>query len=384
MKIPEIVKNIYNPYYLDKIEEQIVKVEKFATNHFRSILLVTAGYAAYTTHGIFKNEAEKVPFCDKIITFINIFSIYSGLFLTYFSFISYLNQFSHKERNSSIGLTDLTMEAKNRSLKPFSGREKELDQLATALCTKNLGNPILVGNAGCGKTALVEGFAQRIQSGDVPEELKDAKIYVLNIEALFAGASLVGDAEARIQTLFKFLEREKNAILFIDEVHRVMSNKFHNSETNISEKLKPAMTSGKIRIIGATTPGEYLEITRDRAMEDRFIRIDLGDLKMEEAIAILKGVKEKRFETPYKVIVPDEIISYALNRLQEQEGYIRKAFKLLEVTCVEIAHENAKNKVVAKPSDTPGLTKQAVDNTLRKFPYLSGENSSNYQSMMYA
>ncbi len=197
---------------------------------------------------------------------------------------------------------DLNELAEQGKLDPVLGREHELDRVVQVLCRRRKNNPLLVGEAGVGKTAIAEGLAQRIVAAKVPEILKSAKIYSLDMGSLLAGTKYRGDFEQRIKSLLKQLETIDNSILFIDEIHTMIgAGSTSGSTMDASNLLKPALSSGKLRCMGATTYKEYRGIfAKDHALSRRFQKVDVVEPTPEETIDILKGLKT-RFEDYHEI-----------------------------------------------------------------------------------
>jgi len=213
---------------------------------------------------------------------------------------------------------DLTALAKDHKLEPVIGREEELARTVQVLCRRMKNNPIHVGDSGVGKTAITEGLAQRIISGDVPPVLKDFNIYSLDMGALVAGTKYRGDFEERIKRVIEEMLKKEKAILFIDEIHTLVgAGAVSGSALDASNLLKSALTSGKIRCIGSTTHEEYNKFfEKDRALSRRFQKIDINEPTQEVAIDILKGVKSK-YEDYHHVHYSDEVVETAV-RLSAQ------------------------------------------------------------------
>ena len=180
---------------------------------------------------------------------------------------------------------------------PLIGREYEVERVIQTLCRRRKNNPLLVGEAGVGKTAIVEGLARRIVMGDVPEILANATVYSLDMGALLAGTKYRGDFEQRIKAVLKQLQDDENAILFIDEIHTIIGAGAASGGTlDASNLLKPALSSGLLKCIGATTYQEYRGVfEKDHALSRRFQKVDVVEPSVEDTIAILKGLKS-RFE----------------------------------------------------------------------------------------
>jgi ATP-dependent Clp protease ATP-binding subunit ClpA len=185
---------------------------------------------------------------------------------------------------------------------PLIGREKELERVIQTLCRRRKNNPLLVGEAGVGKTAIAEGLARRIVEGDIPEILAQANVYALDMGALLAGTKYRGDFEQRLKGVIKQLSDNPNAVLFIDEIHTLIGAGSASGGTlDASNLLKPALSSGQLKCIGATTYTEYRGIfEKDHALSRRFQKIDVAEPSVSETIDILKGLKP-RFEAHHGI-----------------------------------------------------------------------------------
>ncbi|MRJ06387.1 MAG: ATP-dependent Clp protease ATP-binding subunit ClpA [Epsilonproteobacteria bacterium] len=194
------------------------------------------------------------------------------------------------------------------------GREAELERLIQILARRKKNNPVLVGEAGVGKSAIVEGLAKRIARGEVPDFLKNKKIYALDVSSLIAGTKYRGDFEVRMKELLKELKKEDQPILFIDEIHTIIgTGATGNSSLDIANILKPALARGELRCIGATTYSEYKDhIEKDKALQRRFQKLDIREPSIAESYQILKGLK-KRYEEFHGVKYSDEALKSAVN-----------------------------------------------------------------------
>ncbi|CAE6710702.1 ATP-dependent Clp protease ATP-binding subunit ClpA [Candidatus Nitrotoga fabula] len=208
---------------------------------------------------------------------------------------------SEQEANQKSALNnytlDLNAQARAGKIDPLIGRETELERVIQTLCRRRKNNPLLVGEAGVGKTAIAEGLARKINDNDVPEILKNAHIYALDMGSLLAGTKFRGDFEQRLKAILKELTEEPNAILFIDEIHTLIGAGAASGGTmDASNLLKPALSNGTLKCIGATTYQEYRGIfEKDHALSRRFQKIDVPEPTVEQTIEILKGLKS-RFE----------------------------------------------------------------------------------------
>jgi ATP-dependent Clp protease ATP-binding subunit ClpA len=187
--------------------------------------------------------------------------------------------------------SDLTARAREGALDPLVGRENELERTVHILARRRKNNPIFVGETGVGKTAVAEGLAQRIASGDVPDDLREAEIFSLDIGALLAGTRYRGDFEERFKALIAAVRERPKPILFIDEIHTILgAGAAQGATVDASNMLKPLLQSGELRCMGSTTYQEYRHFERDRALARRFQRVDVKEPTEEEAIAILTGL----------------------------------------------------------------------------------------------
>lgn len=197
---------------------------------------------------------------------------------------------------------NLNESARRGKIDPLIGRKDELERTVQVLCRRRKNNPLFVGEAGVGKTAIAEGLAKKIVEGDVPEVLKDSTIYSLDLGSLVAGTKYRGDFEKRLKSLLAQLKKEPNAILFIDEIHTIIgAGSASGGVMDASNLIKPVLASGELRCIGSTTYQEYRGIfEKDRALARRFQKIDIPEPSVEETYQILKGLKT-RFEQHHDV-----------------------------------------------------------------------------------
>lgn len=258
---------------------------------------------------------------------------------------------------------DLNELARQGRLDPVVGREHELDRVVQVLCRRRKNNPLLVGEAGVGKTAIAEGLAQRIVSAKVPDILKTAKIYSLDMGSLLAGTKYRGDFEQRIKALLKQLETIDNSILFIDEVHTMIgAGSTSGSTMDASNLLKPALSSGKLRCMGATTYKEYRGIfEKDHALSRRFQKVDVIEPSVEETINILKGLKS-RFEAYHEIRYSQAAVEAAA---ELSERYINDRF--LPDKAIDVLDEaGAAQRLLPKSRQKKLLGKPEIEATIAK------------------
>jgi len=239
--------------------------------------------------------------------------------------------------------SDLTELAKKGKLDPVIGRDTEIRDVIRILSRKTKNNPVLIGEPGVGKTAIVEGLAQRIVRGDVPEGLRDRMVFSLDMTALMAGASYRGQFEERLKAVLKKIkESEGRIILFIDEIHTIVGAGKTEGSSDAGNMLKPMLARGELHCVGATTLDEYRKyMEKDAALERRFQPVVVDAPSEEDAISILRGIKE-RFEKYHNVHIRDEAIvsAVALSARYIQDRFLPdKAIDLLDEACARIRTE---------------------------------------------
>ena len=242
-----------------------------------------------------------------------------------------LNQMQNPTNSNNGESTHLSRYAKNLNefadsgkLDPVIGRDDEIRRVLQILSRRSKNNPVLVGEPGVGKTAIIEGLAQRIVARDVPENLKDKKIYSLDMGLLLAGAKYKGEFEERLKTVVKEVgESDGQIILFIDEIHTLVGAGGGSGAMDAANILKPALSRGELRTIGATTLDEFQKhFEKDKALERRFQKVLVEEPDTESAISILRGLKEK-YEAHHKVKIKDEAV---ISSVVLSERYITSRF----------------------------------------------------------
>jgi ATP-dependent Clp protease ATP-binding subunit ClpC len=207
---------------------------------------------------------------------------------------------------------DLTELAKNGELDPVIGRKNEIERVMQILCRRTKNNPVLLGEAGVGKTAIVEGLAQEIAAGKMPELLRDKRVITLDLALMVAGTKYRGQFEERIKAVMDEIRRSKDVILFIDELHTIVGAGSAEGSMDASNIIKPALSRGELQCVGATTFNEYRKyIEKDAALERRFQTVKVEAPTVEEAVQILKGLRPK-YETHHKAKLTDEALEAAV------------------------------------------------------------------------
>ncbi|MBO7721181.1 MAG: AAA family ATPase [Kiritimatiellae bacterium] len=282
--------------------------------------------------------------------------------------------------------SDLTQLAKTGKLDPVIGRDTEIRDVIRILSRKTKNNPVLIGEPGVGKTAIVEGLAQRIVRGDVPEGLRDRMVFSLDMTALMAGASYRGQFEERLKAVLKKIrESEGRIILFIDEIHTIVGAGKTEGSSDAGNMLKPMLARGELHCVGATTLDEYRRyLEKDAALERRFQPVMIDPPNEEDAISILRGIKE-RFEKYHNVHIRDEALvsSVVLSARYIQDRFLPdKAIDLLDEACARIRTEmdscpqeldEIQRHVRRLEIEEVALKKEKDDNSRKRLEELQGE-----------
>ncbi|NBQ85084.1 MAG: AAA family ATPase, partial [Methylophilaceae bacterium] len=259
---------------------------------------------------------------------------------------------------------------------PVIGREKELERVIQTLCRRRKNNPLLVGEAGVGKTAIAEGLARRIVEKNVPEVLADAVIYSLDMGALMAGTKYRGDFEQRLKAVMKKLEEQNNAVLFIDEIHTLIGAGAASGGTldasNLLKPAKPALSNGSLKCIGATTYQEYRGIfEKDHALSRRFQKVDVEEPSVAETVEILKGLKS-RFEKHHSV----KYTAAALNTAAELSAKYINDRHLPDKAIDVIDEAGAAQRILPKSKQKKVIGDKEIEDIIAKIARIPPKNIS--------
>ncbi|MFN2621821.1 MAG: ATP-dependent Clp protease ATP-binding subunit [Chthoniobacterales bacterium] len=259
---------------------------------------------------------------------------------------------------------DLTDLAKKNELDPVIGRRNEIERVIQVLCRRTKNNPVLLGEAGVGKTAIAEGLAQEIANGNVPELLRDKKVVTLDLALMVAGTKYRGQFEERIKAVMDEIRRSKNVILFIDELHTIVGAGSAEGAMDASNIIKPALSRGELQCVGATTLNEYRKyIEKDAALERRFQTVKVDAPTVEEAIQILKGLRPK-YEEHHKAKLTDEALETAVKL---SDRYITGRFlpdKAIDV--MDEAGARARINAMTRPPDVKEIEREIEEIRVEK------------------
>ncbi len=265
--------------------------------------------------------------------------------------VSAANRESDKKNKALAEFTrDLTEAARTGKLDPVIGRDKEIQRVIQILSRRTKNNPVLIGEPGVGKTAIAEGLAERIVSGDVPEELLDKKLLSLDLSGMVAGTKYRGEFEERIKNTLAEVKKAGNVILFIDELHTIVGAGSAEGAVDAANIIKPALGRGEIRVIGATTLNEYRKyIEKDAALERRFQPVTVSEPTPEATLEILKGLRDK-YEAHHKLTITDEALEAAV---QLSKRYIGDRF--LPDKAIDLMDEAASQVRMTAEASSPDL-----------------------------
>ena len=280
---------------------------------------------------------------------------------------------SKSKTNKNEFLINLNNEAKNKKIDKVIGRKKEIERLIQILSRRNKNNPLLVGESGVGKTAIAEGLAHLIATGDIPEIIKDSVVYSLDIAGLIAGTKYRGDFEKRLKGVLTFLSKEDKPILFIDEIHTIIgAGSASGSSLDVSNLLKPALGKGQIRCIGSTTFQEYRGIfNQNQALSRRFQKIDVVEPSFDECEEILKGLIEV-YEEYHDVSYSEESIKSAV---ELSSKYINDRF--LPDKAIDVIDETGAFKNINRTNKKSiKITKEDIEMTISKITKIPEQSIS--------
>src|SRR5450432_1463113 len=276
---------------------------------------------------------------------------------------------------------DLTEIARKGDMDPVIGRKNEIERVIQILCRRTKNNPVLLGEAGVGKTAIVEGLAQEISKGNVPEILRDKRVVTLDLALMVAGTKYRGQFEERIKAVMDEIKRSKNVILFVDELHTIVGAGSAEGAMDASNIIKPALSRGELQVVGATTLNEFRKyIEKDAALERRFQTVKVEAPTVEEAILILKGLRPK-YEAHHKAKLTDQALEAAAKL---SDRYITGRFlpdKAIDV--MDEAGARARINAMTRPPDVKEIEKQIEEIRVEKEAAIKAQDFEKAAALRY-
>ena len=328
------------------IQRSIVHVQSSGKSEVTGANILVSLFAERESHATYFLQEQEVTRYD-VVNFIS-----HGI--TKIENFTYTENFepgqkTGSKRNEKTALDNfcinLNFKASNNKIDTLIGRDEEVNRMAQILCRRTKNNPLLVGDPGVGKTAIVEGLAKRIVNKNVPDPLKNSTIFSLDLGSLLAGTRYRGDFEKRLKTIINEIEDNENYVLFIDEIHTLVgAGTTTGNSMDAANMLKPALQAGKIKCIGSTTFSEYRSnFEKDRALQRRFQKIDVAEPSVEEAYKIMFGLKGK-YEEYHKVKYSDEAVKASVDLSSKYIGNKRLPDKSIDILDELGAYENLKVK----------------------------------------
>ena len=325
------------------IQRSIVHVQSSGKSEVTGANILVSLFAERESHATYFLQEQEVTRYD-VVNFIS----HGITKIDNFTYVDSANQKSNtRESNSNSPLDtyciNLIKRAEKNKIDTLVGRNDEVDRITQILCRRTKNNPLLVGDPGVGKTAIVEGLANKIFKNEVPEILKDNIIYSLDMAILIAGTRYRGDFEERLKTIIDEIEKNPKYILFIDEIHSLVgTGSTSGNSMDAANMLKPALQSGQIRCVGSTTFSEYRQFfEKDRALQRRFQKIDVSEPSVEDAYKIMFGLKSK-YEDFHKVKFSDDAIRASVDLSYKYIGNKRLPDKSIDIIDELGSHESLK------------------------------------------